>query len=155
MLCENVRMMIQNYVDDELEKGKEPFIFTHLAQCDDCRNHFKVMNSLTTAAKNDAKEFPSLLERRILTSIAVKNENKYVHFISGTVQKVIPYVLTLILFFISLFLFRQTNAYEEKLNEAVEEIKTQKIKVELLYNSLPQTVVEEQLENKVIIHANM
>ena len=155
MLCENVKLMIQSYTDDELEKGKEAFIFTHLAECEECREYFKKSSGLTAAVQNDIKEFPQLLERRILTSLTEQKNVKQNVFFSNVVQKALPYIITVIFLSVSLYFFGQTSAYRDKLDEAVEEIKTQKIKIELLYNSLPQAVVEGNLENKVVIHANM
>ena len=68
--------MIDLYFDGELEKGKEPVMFTLLSQDGEAREYFKRSNALKAGIANTMEEFPSKLDEKILRSVGNINEKQ-------------------------------------------------------------------------------
>jgi len=69
MNTEELKNMIQLYFDGELEKNKEPLLFTALSQDAEARDYFKSMDLLRNTVKETEEEFPQELEKRIFYSL--------------------------------------------------------------------------------------
>ncbi len=71
MDCDNYKKLLNAYHDNELEKGAEPDVFSHLSGCGECRGYFKNINFISANIKQE--EFPDELDERILYSIKEKS----------------------------------------------------------------------------------
>jgi predicted anti-sigma-YlaC factor YlaD len=153
MECDKYKELLQAYHDNELEKGRETFLFTHLSECEDCRSYFKTINLISSNIQKE--EFPLKLEERILNSIkenAGKRENR---FFKRIVVPAVAYSAAVIFIVLSLFLYNGLKDSQNELNSLNRQVRSQARTIELLFNCLPPTVVESSYNNEVIIKANM
>lgn len=117
MNCEEIKIMIYEYLDGELPKGKEAFLFTHMAGCSDCREEFKQQSLIKNEVQINRKDVPVNFENRVFDSI--KSNNKT--FIQKYVTKQIPvyfnYMLGGIIIIIVLLSFLQIGSLRADLND--------------------------------------
>lgn len=74
MTCDDIRIMIYEYLDGELPKEKEAFLFIHLSNCVECREEFKQQNLIKHEVHIHQKEVSGRFEKRVFDS--VKSSNK-------------------------------------------------------------------------------
>jgi anti-sigma factor RsiW len=72
MNCDRVRLLLNGYVDGELDLVSSLDIEEHLRSCAACSNHYRLLTSLHIAASNKAlyRPAPSSLQKRVLSSFA-------------------------------------------------------------------------------------
>jgi len=133
--------MIDLYFDGELEKGKEPVMFTVLAQDLEAREHFKKMNLLKNVFTTSIEQFPSSLDEKILRSVGDLNEKQTAFFINKKVFSVMTYSVTVILLILTMFFYSKSEEYKVQFFDLTREVKKQNDKLELLMNALPQVDV--------------
>jgi hypothetical protein len=133
--------MIDLYFDGELEKGKEPVMFTVLAQDLEAREHFKKMNMLKNIFSTSVEQFPSSLDEKILRSVGSLNEKQTTFLINKKVFSVITYSVTVILLILTMFFYSKSEEYKVQFFDLTREVKKQNDKLELLMNALPQVDV--------------
>ncbi len=133
--------MIDLYFDGELEKGKEPVMFSLLAQDIEAREHFKKMNVLRSVFSTSTEQFPSSLDKKILHSISSLNEKQTAFFINKKVFSAITYSVTVILLVLTMFFYSKSEEYKVQFFDLTREVKKQNDKLELLMNALPQVDV--------------
>jgi predicted anti-sigma-YlaC factor YlaD len=155
MNCEKYQMLIQEFHDGELEKGKEPLIFTHLSQCSDCRDFMKGLNQLNLFAQEDIKEFPAQLDEKIMRAIEKKEINYNKNLFTKKIPAYISYALGIIIILIGLYLFNSINTYQKELHETVLSMKEQNQQLQLIMNSLPEVQVRSKMPNEIIIQAKL
>ncbi len=133
--------MIDFYFDGELEKGKEPLMFSLLSQDAEAREHFKKMNALKSMFAASAEQFPSTLDEKILRSVSGLNERQSAFFINKKVFSAITYSVTVILLILTMFFYSKSEEYKVQFFDLTREVKKQNDKLELLMNALPQVDV--------------
>jgi hypothetical protein len=133
--------MIDLYFDGELEKGKEPVMFTLLSQDTEAREHFKKMNALKSAFSTSAEQFPSSLDEKILRSVSSLNERQKAFFINKNFFSAVSYSVTIILLILTMFFYSKSEEYKVQFFDLTREVKKQNDKLELLMNALPQVEV--------------
>ncbi|MBI9073013.1 MAG: hypothetical protein JEY94_15535 [Melioribacteraceae bacterium] len=72
----DLKIMINEYFDGELDKEKETLLFTRLSLDDEARDYFKDLNMIKTATEQTLEEFPFGLEERIMYSVGSMNDKK-------------------------------------------------------------------------------
>ncbi len=82
MNCQNINNMLHKYLDNELSKEQESFLFTHLAQCEECKTNFKALNRVHYEFRKDESDIPEQLEQRIFNTI--RKRKSYTHTNSFT-----------------------------------------------------------------------
>lgn len=152
MLNEEIKMLVDNYFDGELNKNKEAFLFSELSGNEECREYFKEMNRLKNAVQNSLEEFPIGLESRIFSYIKNNREGTqwYKRFFP-----VLSYSLAVILLVASIFMFNELREYRNDIHLTSQKIIEQQKTINLLINSLPNVEVESEIQNAVIIRANL
>jgi hypothetical protein len=150
MNTEELKDLIQLYVDGELEKNKEPLLFASLSQDSDARDYFKSMNLLKNAIEKTGKEFPPELEKRIFYSIKDKRKKNEVFLRSSGTAKIISYSLIAILILINIYLLGRISSYSDKMNAVETVVQKQNQMIELLYNSLPATEIRAASKNQLL-----
>ena len=153
MNCDKNKEMIQLYVDGELEKEKESYVFTHLSGCDECRLFFRTLNIIS--ANIHKEEFPNELENRIFNSISAKETKRENRFFRKVFVRAVSYAVVLFLIAASIFLYQQTNNYKSIVEDMSQQIHSQAQTIDLLYNTLPPTVVQAKYDHEIIIRAKM
>ena len=138
---EDLIKLIDLYFDNELEKGKEAFLFTSLGGNEEAREHFKKMNSLNAAVAATMQEFPQALEEKILGGISIHNSNSEKSFTSQKVFTAIAYSFSIVLLALSIFFYSKSEEYKVQFFDLTREVKKQNDKLELIMNALPQVDV--------------
>lgn len=133
--------MIDLYFDGELEKGKEPLMFSLLSQDAEAREYFKKMNLLKNIFSTSMEQFPSTLDEKILRSVGGLNEKQTAFFMNKKVFSAITYSVTVILLILTMFFYSKSEEYKVQFFDLTREIKKQNDKLELLMNALPQVDV--------------
>ncbi len=133
--------MIDLYFDNELEKAKEPVMFSLLSGDEDAREHFKKMNILKSGIAHTLEEFPSALDEKILRSVGSIQDKHTAAFINKKVFSVITYSAAIILLILTIFFYQKTEDYKVQFYDLTREVKKQNDKIELLMNTLPEVEV--------------
>lgn len=172
MSCNDFSIMIHEYFDNELPEGKEPLLFTHIAQCEECRNDFKTFNIMHSELLNSQAEFPVSLEKRIFDTIKQKESNKFnqtpalnpmpLGISHNAVHRQVSvrfiYALTLALVIFSIFFvyqFRELKSevavYKNKFESTAEQVNIQEQQINSLINGMPSVKVKAAVDNPNII----
>ncbi len=144
MNCDDIKLMISEYLDGELSKEKEAFLFTHLSSCGDCREEFKMQNSIQHQTKINQKEVSDNFEKKLFNEIE-KQERTFAHrFITKPTPVYINYLLGAIVIAITLFSFMQTAslrnelyAFQLRYENSLQQINYQSMQMYNMMNSLP------------------
>jgi len=143
--------IIDEYLDGELEKSKEPGLFISLSNNEIARNYFRQQHLLKSVAGEMQEEFPEELEKKILARTVLNGKNK---FFTQKMKLVISYAAIIVLFCISLFFYSQVKAYKEDINQVHQDIQKQNRTIQILLNSLPTTEINGKFSNAIIIKSN-
>ncbi|NMB80430.1 MAG: hypothetical protein GYA14_01270 [Ignavibacteria bacterium] len=152
MLSNDMKIIVDQYFDGELDKSKEAFLFSELSRDEECREYFKQVNKFKNIIQETDDEFPLELERKILNSVKVSTPK--LEF-PRSFFPVLSYSLTIIVLIVSLFLFMEVCEYRTEIQKTSERLLDQQKTINLLINSLPPVEVETELKNAVIVKANM
>ncbi len=155
MNSDQIKQMADLFLDGELEKEKEPLLFTQLSLNEEAREYFKKLHALKTSVELDEKEFPVHLEENIFNSISKKEFNKERNPVIKKVFANIAYGFTIVLIVLTVFLLSKLNEYDNRVNQITKQIQFQNQTIELLYNSLPAAVISSGHQNEIIIKSNM
>lgn len=149
--------MIDLYCEGELEKGKEPVLFTLLSQDEEAREYFKKMNALTNEIGNSLENFPESLDAKIMRKVGQINERQMSVFINKKVFSVIAYSATIILLILTIFFYSKAEEYKVQFVDLTREVKKQNDRLELIMNAMPQVeVTGGYLKTKqIIVRPNM
>ena len=151
---EKLRIRINEYFDNELDKKSEVSLFVLLSQNDDAREYFKSLNVLETTVSETLEEFPIELEERILRSVA-KTSAKSGFFSNIKIFSSLPYAAMLVLLFLSGYLFFKVSSYQERVDNLSKQMMFQSHTIQLLYNSLPGVEVRATFDNEIIVKPKM
>lgn len=157
MKTEQMKWLVQEYFDGELAREREPELFSLLAEYEEMRTHFSAMHRVRETVANDAAEFPSELDNRILSSLGSRLMAEKRSFFSRPSFVFASYAVSVVLLLFSLFLYFQsgsiTNYDTMRYQQAVEVIEQQNRQIESLLNSYPPITVSDKIPNdyKIII----
>lgn len=155
MNTEQIYMMIDEFFDGELDKGKEPILFTHLSLNDECREYFKSLNKIKTTITETIEEFPQELEERILYSAANTEKRRFIFNFTGNIPVFFSYAFASVLLIISIFLYSQSLTYKQSLESTMQQVNRQDQLIEMLFNGLPPARVESNFINQIEIDPNI
>lgn len=142
--------LINSYFDGELEKNKEPILFSLLSDNQKARDYFKQLSVLRNELYNSQKEFPPELEERIFRSIQTKKSFSE-HYRKFNFINTLSYAIIFLLIILNIYLFIKTSAYQEKVESLSREIRIQANTIEMIYNSLPAVEIKSAIENNITI----
>lgn len=154
MNCSDSDNMMHEYFDNELSKEQQSFLFTHLAQCEECKTNFKALNRVHYEFRKEESELPEQLEERIFNTI----RNKERHVANNSSQKRLPTYLiygygvlvTIISVFMTYQFFdlkKETLNYKENFEMTIEQINAQKKQISALINEMPAVKVKASVDN--------
>jgi len=144
------KILINQFLDGELEKKREQELFEVLAHDEKSREYFKQVNLIKSVAQEDQVEFPGELEERIMYSVGTLNEKqKRPGFFNNKIFAFVAYAAAVILIAVSVHLITITSIYKKDL----ELTRSQLIKKEnsldkFLYNMLPEVKVTNYKLNR-------
>jgi predicted anti-sigma-YlaC factor YlaD len=152
MLSDELKLQVDLYFDGELNKRYEAFLFSELAKNEECREYFRQTNRINNILKEAAEEFPVDLEKRIFSKIRNLNEKPFWY---KQIFPVVSYSFAVLLLIISLFMFFEMREYRNEIQFTSRQMNEQQKTINLLINSLPSVEVESEIQNAVIIKANL
>jgi hypothetical protein len=155
MNTEEIKLMADEFLDGELDKNKEPILFTHLSLDEEAREYFKSLNSIKSVMDSTIEEFPESLDSRILYSITTTHKKNIFFTVKNNIPALLSYALTIMLFIISILFYSQTLNYRETIDQKNQQVIQQNKTIELLMNSLPMTEVTATYANPVKVEAKM
>ncbi len=133
--------MIDLYFDGELEKGKEPIMFTMLSQDLEGREYFKKLNALKSGLTNSVEEFPGKLDEKILRAVGKLEGKQTETFIYRKVFNTVTYSITVILLILTIIFYSRSEDYKVQFSDLTREVKKQNDKLELIMNAIPPVEV--------------
>jgi predicted anti-sigma-YlaC factor YlaD len=151
MNCDDIKMLVSDYIDNELTKEKEAFFFAHLSSCPDCREEFKLQNRIQHQVQANQKEVNDKFEKRLYTSI----QNKQKTFNSNRLTKQSPvyvnFILALFVLAITIFSFLQVGSlrndlklFQQRYEASIQQINYQSMQMYQLMNSMPAVEIQTQ-----------
>lgn len=143
--------LINRYFDGDLNKEEEVFLFTQLSSDEESREYFKSLNLLGEAVKQTVEEVPYEIDEKLLRSLSgqnIQHKNSSSYF---NLPAVISYSVSMILLVLTFFIYSELTSYKEQMDYKIQQVNQQGKMIELLFNSLPTTVVSSTLENEIII----
>lgn len=155
MKNEDIEIMINEFIDGELEKGKEPMLFSVLSENDEARDYFKNLNLIKSAAYDSATEFPDELDSKILTGAGSQLDQRSTWRLGKWSYSILGYAAAIIFLFLTLLFFNQSTNYQKDLEAVTSRVNKQQQMLELLFNGLPAAEVNTKLENQIIIEAKL
>jgi len=156
MTNDEINNMVDNYFDGELDKNKEPILFSSLSTDIEAREYFKKLYALRSVIAETIEPFPVNLEKNILTSIKPVQSisYKYINF-RNRMSNIIPIASAVILLIICSLFFLELKDYKSQISIISEQIKVQKETIDVILNSkYPAVVVTPETKNEVIVRAN-
>lgn len=149
MNCDDIKLMISEYLDGELVKEKEAFLFTHLSACGDCREEFKIQNSIQHQTKINQREVSDRFEKKLFSTIENRNKTFAHRWITKPTPVYINYLLGIIVIAITLFSFLQTAslrnelyAFQMRYENSLQQINYQAMQMYNMMNSLPAVEIQ-------------
>jgi len=153
---DDIKIMIDEYLDGELNKEKENYLFSVLSSDKDAREYFKQMNRLKIFVGAGAENYPDSLDRKIQKRINSSTSSFKSIFTGKNILYYTAYAVILILLFAGYILFDKYDFQKEQLTAARQTISQQKELIELITTGDEnQIIVSGELENKIIINANL
>jgi len=149
MNCGDIKLMISEYLDGELAKEKEAFLFTHLSACSECREEFKIQNSIQNQTKVNQREVSDRFEKRLFSTIENRNKTFAHRWITKPTPVYFNYLLGVIVVAITLFSFLQTAslrnelyAFQLRYENSLLQINYQAMQMYNMMNSLPAVEIQ-------------
>jgi len=163
MTTDEIKNLVQLYFDNELEKDREPLLFSLLSGDYEAREYFKQLNLIRTVVDNTVEQFPEELEEKIFSSIPnagrlVKKEEESLRFriTRSYLVPALSLAAILVMMIISMFFYSELRDYKSKVDMISEQVKGQNQTIELiLNNSLQPAVIKAAFENEILIKSNL
>ena len=137
-----IENLINLYFDGELEKGKEPMLFSLLSQNENERNYFKQMHLLKSNTQFTIEEFPAELDEKILRTVSKTGSERVFKYIDKRIFDITVYAASVVLMILSIFFYSRSEGYKVQFFDLAREVKEQNQKINMLINALPQIDVQ-------------
>ena len=155
MNTEEIKLMTDEFLDGELDKNREPILFTHLSLDEEARDYFKSLNSIKGIVESTIEEFPESLDSRILYSITSTSKKNIFFTVKNNIPAFLSYTLAVLLLALSVVFYSQTVSYNDNMEQTNQQVIQQNQMIELLMNSLPPTEITASYANPVKVEAKM
>ncbi len=146
---DRIFLMIDSYIDGELNRSDEDILFEQLAVDPDARDYLRKVNLINKQTRHSAVNLPSSLEQNILSSVNRKSARRISR--GARITGYFSAGISIILLIISLFLLGQVSDYRNEFNSAMDQMKKQNQMIEALYNSYPAAEVHARYSNEIIV----
>jgi anti-sigma factor (TIGR02949 family) len=92
MTCDEVRRLLDAFVDGELDLAQQLDLETHLAGCPDCRAAVEQIANLSSLVRMNTEVYkaPRKLKSKIRTSLRQESEPKFAWFLSTAAHWPMP-----------------------------------------------------------------
>lgn len=156
MTNDEIKNMVDLYFDGELDKNKEPVLFSSLSTDNEAREYFKKLHALRTAVIESMEPFPVKLEENIFNSIKTTNKRVFSNAnFTGRASHLISIAAAAILLIICSLLFFELKDYKSQISIITDQVKEQKETINVILNSkYPAVIVTPETKNEIIVKAN-
>jgi hypothetical protein len=154
MKNDELEIMINEFLDGELDKSKEGFLFTQLSLDENFREYFKKHTSLRNEFQNLNEEYPSSLDSEILNSLIKIKPSKEVYSFQNNVAKYSGFLVAVILLILSIFYINESRINSIQLERTIKQVENQEQMIKLLINSIPAAEIKSAQEGTIIITSN-
>lgn len=150
-----IKIVINQYFDNELSKAEEVLLFTQLSQDEEARIYFKEMNTLRGITDLTIEEYPERLDEKVYSGLSSFNE--VIPFFSDRSKLIsaVSYAFALVLLAVSIFFYYESSKYKDTIELTYEQLNQQNRMINVLLNGLPQAEVRAEFANEVIITPKM
>ncbi|KUO60252.1 hypothetical protein APF79_01155 [bacterium BRH_c32] len=149
-----LEIMINEFIDGELDKSKEGFLFTQLSMDENLREYFKKCSYLKNEFQKLNEAFPPSLDSKILSSLTSIKQRKDVYSIQNKIPKYSAYLLVAMLLLLSIFFINESRINSIQLEKTVRQVENQEQMIKLLINSIPTAEIKSPKEGTIIITSN-
>ena len=149
MKCNDYQMSIHDFLENELKKGDQKLLFSHLGECEECREYFSSAAQLNSTIVEDKNLFPESLDEEIFSKLPKEKSFTFEGFFTVKIPAYFAYALVAIVILLSLTLLNEVTQYKNELHQTAQQLKEQKRTVELLFNSLPPVEVHPVSSNNL------
>ena len=141
MKCEDHQPFIHDFLTHELKKENQALLFSHLGECENCRNYFSTAVALSDSIAKDKNYYPASLDEEIFSKLPKEKSFTFTSFFSVRIPAYLAYALVAIVILLSFTLLNEVNKYRAELKQTSAQLKEQSKTIELLYNSFPAVEV--------------
>ena len=141
MKCSDYQMRIHEFFENELKKEDRKLLFSHLGECEACRDYFSAAALLNSTIVEDKNLFPESLDEEIFSKLPKEKSFTFASFFTVKIPAYLAYTLVAIVILLSLTLLNEVNKYRNELLQTSAQLKEQSKTIELLYNCLPPVEV--------------
>ncbi|MFA7289108.1 MAG: hypothetical protein WC055_09530 [Melioribacteraceae bacterium] len=154
MTNEELEIMINEFVDGELDKSKEGYLFTQLSKNDCLREYFKKCGIIKNEFQKSNEKFPFSFDAKILNSLREADIKTTPHYSQNYIQKYLVYLLVIVMVAISVYFIKESQINSKQLERTVMQVENQEKMIKLLINSIPSAEIKSTREESIIITAN-
>ncbi len=154
MNCGDIKIMIFEYLDSELNKEKEAMLFTHLSACAECRDEFKLQNLIKHEVQIHQKEVTGNFEKRVFETIKHKRKTLAQKYFTRQSPVYFNYMLGGVIIIIVLLSFLQIgslrtdlNGFQERYENTLLQMQNQTRQWNAIINSVPAVRIEPRNAN--------
>lgn len=156
MNTKELKELVELYIDSELEKSREPLLFSSLALDDEAREYFFNLNVIRNSVEKDKRQFPVDLEERIFNSLKDREKKPAFPFFRQRTFVFLSAAVAVLFILITAFLLSEVRNYQHRVDSISEQINVQNRTINLiLNNSLPPAEVRGRSINEIIVRANL
>ena len=156
MTNDEIINMVDKYFDGELDKNKEPILFSALSTDIEAREYFKKLHALRSVIAETIEPFPVHLEENILASIKPIQSKSYKNInYRSRIPNIISIASAVILLLICSLFFLELKDYKSQISVFTDQLKEQKETIEIMQNNnYPAVVVSPENKNEIIVRAS-
>lgn len=141
MRCEDYQEIIHDFLAHELKREDQTQLFSHLGECETCRDYFSTAVVINNSIDDDKKLFPVSLDEEIYSKLPQEKAFTFTNFFTVKIPAYLAYALVAIVILLSFTLLNEVNKYRTELQQTSAQLKEQSKTIELLYNSFPPVEV--------------
>jgi hypothetical protein len=141
MNTDEIKNMIDLFADGELQKEKEPILFTSLSQDNEAREYFKGVNYIKHAFQQTLEEYPHNLDDKVLRSVEKFQHKHSTVFINKKTFLFLSCSVVAICIFVTVMFYNKSENYKEQFVNLTHEIKKQNADLQLILNAMPEIEV--------------
>ena len=156
MNTDEIKNMIDLFADGELNKEKEPVLFTMLSLDGEAREYFKGVNYIKHSFQQNLEEYPPDLDGRVLHSIENIQQKHSTVFINKKTFLFLSCSVVAICIFATIIFFNKSESYKNQFVALTQEVKKQNADLQLILNAIPEIEVRSGYyrTKEIIVNAN-
>jgi hypothetical protein len=162
MDCDEAGLLINLFMDKEIEEKKEKELFSHLAECNKCREEFRMLRSAQKTFHNSLKEYPDRLDKRVIESLKKKEMKRKNSIFTKRLPAYYLYAASIsAIIILALFLLRTQDYNQQReldmnnINVLLSKEYEQGEYINLIMNQLPGIKIRAEVDNPVIVKGGM